>query len=105
MSDRNAAAGVGDRVGDDSAGKGNLSHTGGLFGGLPTLLLIVSVTDNKPKFKKKDICVILAIGQRMPVTLRCSEETRSVDQWSKRHLYNDRARFMQSPLSEWHLQV
>lgn len=52
MSDRNAAAGVGDRVGDDSAGKGNLSHTGGLFGGPPTLLLIVFVPDIKQKLKK-----------------------------------------------------
>lgn len=51
MSDRNAAAGVGDGVGDDSAGKRNLLDAGCPFGCPFTLLLIVSAIDIQ-KLKK-----------------------------------------------------
>lgn len=80
MSDRNAAAGVGDRPGDDSAGKGNLSPRRPIRRSVYFIVRRVCDGQRAETFLKSRICVILAICQRMPATLRCSAETRSVDQ-------------------------
>lgn len=80
MSDRNAAAGVGDRVGDDSAGKFNHSDSGCLFECEPILLLNVSVIDIPQKQQKKAHLCHFGNLSANACNFALFQKTRSVDQ-------------------------
>lgn len=84
MSDRNAAAGVGDRVGDrvrdDSPGRFNHSDAGCLFECDPIILIIVFAFENTEKQQKKSHLYHFGNLSANACNFALFQKTRSVDQ-------------------------